>query len=270
MKNFISFLLKTTFILILVLVFQNNTTYAFSPSDFGVVDLKFSDFHIENKLSDVEKEMLVDAFTLYSMGKRVDAVNLCTKGIARFPSRPTFYIFRAYFNMLIKDSQDAYYYGGKLELNDLSKAISLDPNFTFYAYYFRAWCYLKNINYRQLSVDKNYLNTINLNINNANLDINKFYDEGTKFAKSIGEDYYNKIAYMYCHLAINCIDRRLYSEQLKMKMNSNYLPQYDYIKKQYNTMVALVQQYNSYDQRLNPLLTNGKDIQTLLIKIKKY
>ena len=155
-----------------MLVFQNNTTYAFSPSDFGVVDLKFSDFHIENKLSDVEKEMLVDAFTLYSMGKRVDAVNLCTKGIARFPSRPTFYIFRAYFNMLIKDSQDAYYYGGKLELNDLSKAISLDPNFTFYAYYFRAWCYLKNINYRQLSVDKNYLNTINLNINNANLDIN--------------------------------------------------------------------------------------------------
>ena len=129
---------------------------------------------------------------------------------------------------------------------------------------------MKNINYRQLSVDKNYLNTINLNINNANLDIKKFYDEGTKFAKSIGEDYYNKIAYMYCHLAINCIDRRLYSEQLKMKMNSNYLPQYDYIIKQYNTMVALVQQYNSYDQRLNPLLTNGKDIQTLLIKIKKY
>ena len=120
-------------ILVFLFLVISNITYAQRIESLFMYPLVYEDFYLEN-IDYEQKELVSNIFEMKDLNSNEnDIIFLCTKGINRYPNSPTFYLLRGYFFLDHYNIQEA--------IDDLSKSIQIDPNFSPIAYYLRANAY---------------------------------------------------------------------------------------------------------------------------------
>lgn len=191
-------------------------------------ELVYDDFYLES-ISYGEQEIVSDIFKMRDVASDYDTIILlCSKGINKYPDKPTFYLLRGYFN--IKNNNIA------TGVSDISKSINLNPDFSPIAYYIRGNIYTAERKYE-----------------NAEKDLMKFQtllENKNKFVSRDFSDRWFRHMVLFSFSGANSNIKRVeyaieQTESTVRNPNTPYLPIYEKINSWYNSALNLYNTMNS-------------------------
>ena len=191
-------------------------------------ELVYDDFYLEN-ISYGEQELVSDIFKIRDVASDYDTIILlCSKGINKYPDKPTFYLLRGYFN--IKNNNIA------TGVSDISKSINLNPEFSPIAYYIRGNIYTAERKYGDAEKDLMKFQKLVLSKNKlVRRDFSdRWFRHMTLFSFSGANSNIKRVEY--------ALEQ---TESTVRNPNAPYLPIYEQINSWYNSALTLYNTLNS-------------------------